>query len=74
MKYRVSAVIEQDDDGFYAYCPELPGCQTQADTFQEAIANIREAAALYMSTLPKASRRELLSHEIVTTSVEVQCA
>lgn len=74
MKYKVSAVIEQDDEGFYAYCPELPGCQTQGDTFQEAMANIREAAKLYMSTLPRASRRELLSREIVTTSVEVQFA
>lgn len=74
MKYKVSAVIEQDDDGFYAYCPELPGCQTQGDTFEEAVANIREAAALYMSTLPRSSRRELLSREIVTTSFEVQVA
>ena len=74
MKYKVSAVIEQDDDGFYAYCPELPGCQTQGDTIEEAVANIREAAALYLATLPRASRRELLSHEIMTTSFEVQFA
>lgn len=74
MKCKVSAVIEQDANGYYAYCPELPGCQTQGETFEEAVANIREAVELYLSTLPKASQRKLLSREIVTTSLEVQCA
>jgi predicted RNase H-like HicB family nuclease len=32
MSYKVSAVIEEDAHGFYAYCPELPGCQTQGAT------------------------------------------
>lgn len=51
MKYKVSAVIERDANGYYAYCPELPGCQTQGDTFEEAVANIREAIELCLSTL-----------------------
>jgi len=51
MNQKVSVVIELDADGYYAYCPELAGCQSQGDTFQEALANIREAAELYLETL-----------------------
>ncbi len=51
MTYKVSTVIEKDEHGFYAYCPELPGCQSQGDTLEEAIANIKEAIELYQETL-----------------------
>jgi predicted RNase H-like HicB family nuclease len=51
MSYKISAVIEKDDFGYYAYCPELKGCQTQGDTFEEALANIKEAVELYLETL-----------------------
>jgi len=49
--YKVSTVIEKDEHGFYAYCPELPGCQSQGDTLEEAVANIKEAIELYLETL-----------------------
>ena len=52
MTYKVSTVIEKDEHGYYAYCPELPGCQSQGDSFEEAMANIREAIELYQETLP----------------------
>ena len=29
--YKVSVVIEKDEDGYFAYCPELQGCYTQGD-------------------------------------------
>jgi len=51
MSYKVSAVIEKDEHGYYAYCPELDGCQTQGDTLEEVIKNIREAVELYLETL-----------------------
>ena len=28
---KVSAVIEHDEHGYYAFSPELKGCQTQGD-------------------------------------------
>ena len=51
MSYKVNVVLEKDDFGYYAYCPELEGCQTQGDTFEEALANIKEAAELYLEDL-----------------------
>lgn len=47
----LTASIEHDEYGFYACCPDLPGCQTQGDTLVEVVANIREAAALYLESL-----------------------
>jgi predicted RNase H-like HicB family nuclease len=71
MARKASVVIEKDEHGFYAWCPELKGCQSQGDTLEETIANIKEAIELYLETLPESERDFLLSREILTTSVEV---
>lgn len=46
MKLRV--VVEQDEDVYVAYCPELPGCVTYGKTEEEARENIMEAVELYL--------------------------
>ena len=74
MSYKVSIIIEKDKDGYYAYCPELEGCQTQGDTFEEVIANIKEAIELYLETLSLEERKTFLSQEILTTTLEVTVA
>ncbi|MFV1950843.1 MAG: type II toxin-antitoxin system HicB family antitoxin [Nitrospinota bacterium] len=74
MSYKVSIVIEKDDYGYYAYCPELEGCQTQGDSLEEVIANIKEAIELYLETLPKDEIKASLSKEILTTTLEVKVA
>ena len=71
MSRKASVVIEKDQHGFYAWCPELKGCQSQGTTLDEAIANIKEAIELYVETLPEGERDFLLSQEILTTAVEV---
>ena len=74
MSYKVSVVIEKDENGYYVYCPELEGCQSQGDSLEEAMANIREAIELYLETLPEEEKRTVLSQEILTTAVEVRVA
>ena len=74
MTYKVGVIIEKDDEGYYAYCPELDGCQTQGDTLEEVLANIREAVALYLETLLEDERSACLSREILTSSLEVDVA
>lgn len=71
MARKVTVVIEKDEHGFYAWCPELRGCQSQGLTLEEVVANVKEAAELYLETLPEDERGVLLSHEVLTTSVEV---
>ena len=56
MNRRVSVVIEQDERGCYAWCPELKGCQSQGATVEETLANIREAAELFLETLTYEAR------------------
>ena len=72
MKYKVSIVIEKDKYGYYAYCPQLEGCQTQGDSFEEVLSNIKEAVELYLETMPKDEVDALLSKEILNTSLEVK--
>ncbi len=72
MSYKVNVVIEKDEHGYYAYCPELDGCQTQGDSLEEILANIKEAIELYVETLSEDEVKAFLSKEILTTSLEVQ--
>lgn len=53
MTRKVSVVVEKDEFGFYVWCPELKGCQSQGASLEEAITNIREAVELYLETLPQ---------------------
>lgn len=46
--YRFSVVIEKDKDGYFAFCPELRGCYTQGDTYEEALGNIEDAISLHV--------------------------
>jgi predicted RNase H-like HicB family nuclease len=71
MKSKVSVVIEQDEHGCYAWCPELKGCQSQGRTVEETLTNIREAIELFLETLTDEERTAALSREILTTIVEV---
>ena len=70
MTGKISVVIKQDEDGCYAWCPELKGCQSQGKTVEEPLANIHEAIVLYLATLTGAERSAPLSREIPTTAVE----
>jgi predicted RNase H-like HicB family nuclease len=50
MKFKVH--IEPDEDGvFVATVPPLPGCISQGNTEEEAIANIQEAIALHLECM-----------------------
>lgn len=66
--------MEKDINGYYAYCPELEGCHTQGETFDEVMKNIKEAIELYVETLNEEEKKELQTKEIITTSYEVSLA
>ena len=74
MSYKVSIVIEKDEAGYFAYCPELEGCHSQGDSLEDVIKNIREAIELYLETLPEDEIKDSLSKEILTTTLEVRVA
>ncbi len=74
MSQKITVVIEKDDNGYYAYAPDLKGCQTQGDTLDEVTVNIKEAVELYLETMDDQEKAELGNSEILTTSVEVSLA
>lgn len=44
-----SAVFQEETDGgFSVWVPDLPGCASQGETFEEALSNIKEAIELYL--------------------------
>ena len=52
MEVKYTVLIEKNEEGGYTVIvPSLPGCITQGDTWQEAIANAREAIVGYVEAL-----------------------
>jgi len=46
---RLKVLLEPSDEGgFTAYVPTLPGCISEGETADEAMANLREAVELYL--------------------------
>ena len=64
---KLKIVLDPSDaGGFTVYVPGLPGCISEGDTREEALANIKEAIELYLEpveddllTLPEAEVVEL---------------
>lgn len=45
----LKVVLEASDEGGYTvYAPSLPGCISEGETKEQALANIREAIELYL--------------------------
>ncbi len=46
---KIKVVLEKSDEvGYTVYVPSLPGCISEGDTKEEALANIKEAIELYL--------------------------
>lgn len=47
--YHFSIIVEQDKDGYFVFCPDLQGCYSQGDTYEEAVKNIKDAIKLHVA-------------------------
>ena len=54
MKYKV--LIEESEEGFAVSVPGLPGCHSQGDTEEEALANIKDAIREYLEVVQDLAR------------------
>lgn len=81
MKQKTTKVLEynvmftaEDEGGYSVYVPDLPGCNSQGDTFEEARINIKEAIGLYLEKVdeglyhvtPKEARKQFVAPVQVT--------
>jgi len=69
--YRFSVVIEKDKDGYFAFAPELQGCYSQGDTYEEAIENIKDAIVLHVEDRLDSGEEVPQSESISLTSLQV---
>lgn len=50
-KYYKAIFEPQEEGGYTVTVPSLPGCISEGNTYDEALANIKEAIALYLESL-----------------------
>jgi len=51
-KRRYKVILEpQKEGGYTVTVPSLPGCISEGDTYEQALANIKEAIILYLESL-----------------------
>jgi predicted RNase H-like HicB family nuclease len=69
--YRFSVIIERDKDGYYAYAPDLKGCYSQGDSYEEVVENIKDAIRLHVEYLVESGEVIDVSDNVSLTSLEV---
>ena len=64
MTQKLTAIIEKEDDGYVALCPELD-IASQGDTVEQARDNLKEALELFFEAAsPEEIKRRLHSDKI----------
>ncbi len=69
--YRLSVIVEKDADGYFAFCPELQGCYTQGESYEEALENIKDAIRLNIEDMIESGEDIPVIESISLTSLEV---
>ena len=82
--YVFKVLVEKDETenhekAYHAFCPALKGCHTWGHTYDEALANAREAIELYLEDLRESGQAVPIDAtqgalEWPTAAVAVNCA
>ena len=70
MSRRYTAIIEREDEGYVALCPELD-IASQGKSVDEARSNLTEAIELFLETASPEEKRRRLTGEVYITQVEI---
>jgi predicted RNase H-like HicB family nuclease len=72
MRFTVILTPDEEDGGYVAECPAIPGCVSEGDTVEETLANIKEAIEGCLESL--ASRQEPMPREgsVIVASVDAE--
>ena len=68
--HQLTAIIEREDDGYVALCPELD-IASQGATVEEARSNLAEALELFFETADPSEIEQRLRTEVFVTHLEV---
>src|SRR5438876_10263632 len=71
MKFTVLLTPDAEDGGYVAECPTIPGCISEGDTVEDALANIKRATDSCLESL--AANQQALPKEkmILVATVDV---
>lgn len=71
MRFTVLLTPDTEDGGYVAECPMIPGCISEGDTVEEALANIKDAIEGCLESM--AAQQEAMPEEqaIIVATVEV---
>lgn len=73
MTRQLTAIIEREENGYVALCPEFD-IASQGDSVTEARDNLKEALELFFEVASEAEIKERLHAEVYVTQVEVAIA
>jgi predicted RNase H-like HicB family nuclease len=62
-EYKVIIQKNEDGKGYWAYCPDLPGCNSMGDTLSAVRENIKEAIAGYLEVIASMKKSIPLPHD-----------
>ena len=67
----INTIIEKDENGYFAFVPELKGCVSEGETFEEVKSNIKEAIELYLESMSEDELKQLENKDYSITPIEV---
>jgi len=73
MTRQMTVIIEREDDGYVAHCPQLD-IASQGDSIEQARGNLIEALELFFETASASEISGRLHSEVYVTTVEVAVA
>lgn len=70
MRFTIILTPDEEDGGYVAECPAIPGCISEGDTVEQALNNIKEAIEGCLESL--AARNEPLpaDGQVIVATVE----
>jgi len=68
-KNSYTAILEKENDGYVALCPELD-VASQGPTIEEAVANLKEAVELFLECADPSEVQRRLHTEVFITRFE----
>jgi len=77
LKYAIEIFYSEEDEGYIAVVPELPGCSAFGETLEEALKEVKIAMKLWLEAakkigkeIPKPMGKELLREVIEKMAVK----
>ncbi len=72
MKFSVILTPDEEDGGYVAECPAIPGCVSEGETVEEALVNIKEAIEGCLASL--AAHQQPLPQQglVIVAAVDVE--